>query len=247
MGRMAAMEHNRKKRPLLLLSGLLCDETIWAEIAGHLADAADMRIVSFPGFSSIGMMAEHALANAPARFALAGHSMGGRVALEVLRRAPHRVLGIALLNTGVHARREFEDESRGRLVRLAYARGMAALAEEWLPPMLAAGSDRTALLLPRLKQMIARSTPDDYAAQIEALLNRPDARPILATIKVPTLLLSGTADIWSPISQHERMGRAIPHAMLAEIEGAGHMAPVERPDAVAHALRGWLETIPAAR
>jgi pimeloyl-ACP methyl ester carboxylesterase len=244
---MAAVEHNRKKRPLLLLSGLLCDETIWAEITDRLADAADMRIVSFPGFSSIGMMAEHALSYAPARFALAGHSMGGRVALEVIRRAPHRVLGIALLNTGFHARREYEDQSRGRLVRLAYARGMSALAEDWLPPMLAAGSARTAELLPRLKQMIARSTPDGYAAQVEALLNRPDARPILATIKVPTLLLSGAADIWSPLSQHERMRRVIPHAMLAEIEGAGHMAPIERPDAVARALRGWLETIPTAR
>jgi pimeloyl-ACP methyl ester carboxylesterase len=124
---------------------------------------------------------------------------------------------------------------------------MSALAEDWLPPMLAAGSDRAAELLPRLKQMVARSTPDTYAAQIEALLNRPDAWSTLATIKVPTLLLSGAADIWSPISQHERMRRVIPHAALAEIEGAGHMAPVERPDAVAHALRGWLETIPAVR
>lgn len=230
------------KQPLLLLSGLLCDETVWADIPERLSDSADVRIVSFRGFSTVAKMAEHVLSIAPECFAVAGHSMGGRVALEVVRSAPRRVSGLALLNTGVHPVRDGEPQSRSRLVRLAYEHGMAALAAEWLPPMMAAGP-RTMELIPRLTAMIERSTPDSYAGQIQALLNRPEALPVLPTISVPTLLLSGSEDTWSPISQHETMRRRIPHATLFEIHGAGHMAPIERPDAVALALRQWLAEI----
>jgi pimeloyl-ACP methyl ester carboxylesterase len=188
-------------------------------------------------------MAEHVLETAPERFAVAGHSMGGRVALELARSAPQRISGLALLNTGVHAVRDGEPQSRGRLLRLAYEHGMAALAAEWLPPMMAGASARSTDLMPRLMAMVERSTPDSYAGQIRAMLNRPDALSLLSTIAVPTLLLSGSEDTWSPISQHETMRRRIPHATLFEIHGAGHMAPVERPDAVALALREWLAKI----
>jgi pimeloyl-ACP methyl ester carboxylesterase len=230
-------------QPLLLLSGLLCDETIWADIPERLGDRADVRVMSFRGFSSISAMAEHVLAMAPERFAVAGHSMGGRVALEMLRSAPQRVSGLALLNTGVHTVRDGEAQSRGRLLRLAYERGMSALAAEWLPPMMAGNSGRTVELMPRLIAMVERSTPESYAGQINALLHRPEALSVLPMIGVPTLLLSGSEDTWSPISQHETMRRRIPHATLFEIHGAGHMAPIERPDAVALALREWLAEI----
>ena len=116
------------KQPLLLLSGLLCDEILWADIPERLGDVARARVMSFRGFSSISAMADHVLAMAPERFAVAGHSMGGRVALEVIRRAPRRVCGLALLNTGVHTVRDGEPQSRGLLLRLAYQHGMSALA-----------------------------------------------------------------------------------------------------------------------
>ncbi len=230
------------KQPLLLLSGLLCDEVLWADIPQRLGDVADVRVMSFRGFSSIPDMAEHVLATAPERFAMAGHSMGGRVALEVMRTAPRRVTGLALLNTGVYTVRDGELQSRGRLLRLAYEQGMSALAAEWLPPMMAGGA-RTLELMPRLTAMVERSTPDSYAGQINALLKRPEALSVLPTIGVPTLLLSGSEDAWSPVSQHETMRRRIPHATVFEIHGAGHMAPIERPDGVAVAMREWLAKI----
>jgi len=235
------------KQPLLLLSGLLCDETLWADIPDRIRDAANARVISFRGFSSISSMAEHVLETAPELFAVAGHSMGGRVALELVRAAPQRISGLALLNTGVHAVRDGEPQSRGRLLRLAYEHGMAALAAEWLPPMMAGGTARSVELMPRLTAMVERSTPDSYAGQIRAMLSRPDALSVLSTIAVPTLLLSGSQDTWSPISQHETMRRRIPHATLFEIHGAGHMAPAERPDAVALALREWLAKIEVRR
>jgi pimeloyl-ACP methyl ester carboxylesterase len=91
--------------------------------------------------------------------------------------------------------------------------------------------------------MIERWTPHAYAAQVNAMLHRPDSLCVLPTVSVPTLLLSGSDDTWSPVSQHESIRRRIPHATLFEIHGAGHMAPIERPEPVAVALREWLTRI----
>jgi pimeloyl-ACP methyl ester carboxylesterase len=230
----------RAKPQLLLLSGLLCDATAWSDVPARLADLATVRVVSFPDFDSIGAMAQHTLDVAAGRFAIVGHSMGARVALEVIHRAPQRVIGIALLNTGVHPVRPGESESRGRLVTLARQEGMRALAAAWLPPMMGASAERIAALQPALTAMIERATPQSFAAQVRALLSRPDAQSVLSEIKVPTLLASGTADCWSPLAQHEAMQVLIPHATLTAIPDSGHMAPAEQPAAVAAALRDWL-------
>jgi pimeloyl-ACP methyl ester carboxylesterase len=117
---------------------------------------------------------------------------------------------------------------------------MSALAAEWLPPMMGSDVARTAELLPRLTAMIERFSPDAYAAQVNAMLHRPAAMSVLSSVAVPTLLLSGSDDTSSPVSQHESMRRRIPHATLFEIHGSGHMAPIERPEPVAAALREWL-------
>jgi pimeloyl-ACP methyl ester carboxylesterase len=228
------------KHTLLLLSGLLCDETFWTDIPQRLSPVAQVSAVSFRGFSSIPAMADHVLSIAPDHFALAGHSMGGRVALEVMRAAPGRVTGLALLNTGVHAVRDGEPQSRGHMLRVAYEQGMSALAQEWLPPMLGRDAARTAQVMAHMTAMIQRWTADAYAAQVSAMLHRPEAMSVLPGISVPTLLLSGSDDAWSPVSQQHSIRRRIPHATLFEVHGAGHMAPLERPDSVAIALREWL-------
>jgi pimeloyl-ACP methyl ester carboxylesterase len=225
---------------VFMLCGLLCDEAVWADVPAQLADLADVRILSFPGCTTIGDMAQQVLRSAPTALALAGHSMGGRVALEVWRRAPHRITRLGLLNTSVHPVRAAEHESRGALVHLARTQGMSALANRWLPPMMGASPSRVAEVMPHLKAMVERATPEVFAGQISALLHRPDARSVLQTIDVPTVLLSGAHDTWSSIAQHADMQRLVPHATLVEIAGAGHMAPIERPDAVARALRRWL-------
>jgi len=238
---MAAAGMGTEERiPLLLLSGLLSDETVWADAAQRLSATTAVQIVCFPSLSSIGAMAEHALRGAPAQFALAGHSMGGRVALEVWRRWPQRITGLALCNSGVHPCQSQEPASRGRLVRLAREHGMSALAAEWLPPLMGSSLLRRQQVMPRLVAMVERQTVDSFAAQNDALLNRPDARPVLPTVRVPALVLCGSADAWAPVSQHEDMQRAIPDSTLITLEDCGHMAPIEQPDAVADALRRWL-------
>ncbi len=226
---------------LLLLSGLLCDSTPWFDVATRLSATCPVRIISFPNCSSLGEMAERVLLEAPARFALAGHSMGGRVALELWRHAPQRITALGLLNSGAFPCRPEEVASRGRLVEIAQKLGMAALAAEWLPPMMArAATVERRLIMRRLTSMIESQTPASFAAQVQALLNRPDAEPLLPTIRVPTLLLSGSEDTWSPVSQHAHMQRMIPGSILVEVAAAGHMAPIEQPDAAANALRELL-------
>ena len=232
--------YNHPVTPLFLSCGLLCDETIWADVADRLADVADVHVVSFGGFSNLAVMAAQILRKAPARFALAGHSMGGRVALEVWRNAPHRVAGLGLLNTAVHPTRESERDDRAWLDHLARTHGMRALAAQWLPPLMGASPARVSQVMPRLMAMVERASPDIFAAQSEALLQRSDARRLLPTITVPTLLLSGTNGGWSALMQHADMQRRLPNATLVELAGSGHMAPIERPDAVARALRSWL-------
>lgn len=230
------------RTPLVLLSGLLCDRFVWQEVAELLADIAETSIVSFAGCSTIAEMAEHVLASTPEQFALAGHSMGGRVALEVIRRQPQRVTHLALLNTGVHPVRDAEIPSRQRLLDLAASDGMAAVADSWLPPMMSSTGGSNSALMRQLREMVQRYTPKQFNGQIHALLQRPDAAAVLPMIRVPTLLLSGDEDQWSPLSQHQDMQQQVPGSRLAALAGVGHMSTVEAPQAVAQALREWLTT-----
>jgi pimeloyl-ACP methyl ester carboxylesterase len=228
------------KHSLMLLSGLLCDQSFWRDIPQRLSPVADTAVVTFRGFSSLAAMARHVLDNAPKEFVLAGHSMGGRVALEIFRLEPQRVTALALLNTGVHGVRDGEPQSRAHLMRIAHEHGMSALAAKWLPTLMGGDAARCAQLMPLMTAMVERWTVQSYAEHMNAMLHRPEVLSLLPAISVPTLLLSGSDDASSPVSQQQSIRRKIKHATLFEIHGAGHMAPFERPDSVAIALREWL-------
>lgn len=228
-------------KKLYLLSGLLCDATVWAPLMPGLEQVADVRTLDFRGFDDIGAMAEKVLDNASDGFALVGHSMGARVALEVYRRAPERVERLALLSTGIHPAKPGEREGRQRLVDLAHHEGMDALAEQWLPPMvLEANRENPALMLPLL-DMVRRMTPIIYQQQVHALLNRPDASHQLEDILCPVLVGVGRQDQWSPLAQHELIASRINHSRLVVFENSGHMAPFEAAEQVLEALTTWLE------
>ncbi len=233
------------KPTLLLLPGLLCDEIAWASQYADLAGVADCRVPLYRSAGSIEAMAEHVLGTAPTeRFALAGHSMGGRVALEVLRRAPERVDRLALLDTGFRGLAageagEKERAGRLRLLALARAEGMRAMGAQWASGMVRPERIGDAMF-EAILEMIERNTPDMFEAQIGALLARPDATGLLPLIACPVLLLCGRDDVWSPLAQHEEMRRAIPGARLEIIEQSGHMTTMEQPRAVSRALGRWL-------
>jgi pimeloyl-ACP methyl ester carboxylesterase len=232
--------------PLILLPGLMCDHAVWAPQVAALADLADARVAAYGELDALGAMAEAVLANAPERFALAGHSMGGRVALELMRRAPERVLKLALLDTGSHPRAEGaagEAEAAGRhgLLATAQSHGVRAMAAQWVQGMVLPARRGEAALIEPILDMFERQSVAVFAAQIRALLARPDAGPVLDAVRVPTLVLTGRADAWSPPAQHEAMAARVPGSRLVVVEDAGHMVTMEQPDAVNRALRDWLQ------
>jgi pimeloyl-ACP methyl ester carboxylesterase len=230
---------------LLLLPGLLCDRAAWAPVLPHVEHAAACSVPVYADETSLGAMAERVLASAPPTFAVAGHSMGGRVALELVRRAPGRVERLALLDTGCRARppgAAGDAERAGRLALLATARehGMRAMARTWMQPMVHPERLADSLLVDAILDMFARRTPLQFAGQIDALLDRPDATDVLRAVTCPTLVLCGREDGWAPPPQHEEMAALVPNGRLTVLDRCGHMAPMERPDAVGAALADWL-------
>lgn len=231
---------------LLLLPGLTCDAAVWAPQVQALAEVAQCVVPAWGLRDSLTAMAEQVLAEAPSeRFAVAGHSMGGRVALEVVRLAPQRVTHLALLDTGAHplaAGDAGEKERAGRMALLDIARqqGMRAMGRQWARGMVHP-SRLDSPFFEAILAMQERSSPAQFAAQQQALLNRPDAGPLLPTIACPTLVLCGREDSWSGPAQHQAMAAAIPGARLVIVPQCGHMCTLEQPAAVSAALRDWLQ------
>lgn len=226
----------------VLLPGLLCDRAVWQ---AQIDAIGPCHVPDYGTLDSLRGMAEHVLATAPAGpLAVAGHSMGGRVAFEMLRLAPERIERLALLDTSYHPLAQGEPgdtEKAGRMALLATARrdGMRAMAREWAPGMVHPSRHDTPLFEAVL-DMLARKTPEVFAAQINALLNRPDCTELLAHIRCPTLLLCGREDAWSPPARHEHMQRQIAGARLVVVEQCGHMSTMEQPEAVSRAFIEWL-------
>jgi len=221
---------------------------VWEHARAALAPHAEVHIPRYAALDSLGAMAEKVLAETPGDFALAGHSMGGRIALEVQRRAPERVKGIALLDTGAQplaagvagAR---EAAGRHELLEIARTQGMAAMAARWVqgmvyPPRLGEGP-----LIARIVDMFARSSAEVFAAQIRALLARPDASAVLDAIRCPALVLCGAEDSWAPASRHREMAARIRGATLTIVPECGHMCTLERPDAVTRSLTDWYASL----
>ncbi|WP_244472027.1 alpha/beta fold hydrolase [Prosthecomicrobium hirschii] len=225
---------------IVLLPGLLCDASMWSGQIAALQPHADVVVADFSQLDQIGAMAEAALALRDGPIVAVGHSMGGRVALEMVRRAPERIAKLVLLDTGARPRREGEEATRQVLVDLADRDGMAALAARWLPPMVHEDRIGDAGLMEPLGAMVLRATPEQHRRQIRALLDRPDALPQLGAIRCPTLVMVGRQDRWSPLAQNEEIAAAIPGAELVVIENSGHMAPAEQPAQVTAALLRFL-------
>jgi len=231
---------------LVLVPGLACDAAVWTAMQAALPASVQPWIAEGALQDDIGDMARTLLRDAPAeRFALAGHSLGGRIALEVMRQAPQRVSHLALLDTGWQPRAggeagAREQTQRDELVEIARREGMRAVGERWAPGMLHA--DRLGdAVHDEVLAMVARQSVERFAAQQTALLARPDAADVLARIHCPTLVLCGRQDGWAPLERHEEMARRIAGARLAVVEDSGHMSPMEQPAAVAAELVAWLE------
>ena len=224
---------------LLFLPGLACDARIYAP---QLAAFPDSHAVNGYGTAdTLQQMARIALDQAPDSFDLFGHSMGGRVALEVWRLAPERVRRLALVSTGIHSLREGEPVKRQALQTIGWNHGFDKLIDEWLPPMVAEANRARPEVYEPLRQMNVEAGQEVFDAQIHALVNRPEVESLLPRIACPTLVMTGELDTWSSPAQHEAIAAALPHSELVVVPGTGHMIQLEAPDAVNSAIARWLE------
>ena len=221
--------------PLVLLPGTLCDERMFAPLLARLAPRPAL-VLPIDG-DDPRALAESLLARAPPRFALIGFSLGGLVALEMALQAPARVAGLALIDSNARARAPDAPTSA--------ASPAAAVAAAW-PACVGASRRHDAPLRSLLAAMAEHVGPVTYVAQERLVRARSDKRDHLPTLTMPALVLAGAEDrLCPPAFQHEIAG-ALPDATLALIEGAGHFAPLEAPDAVAAVVAVWLARVDAA-
>ena len=228
--------------PVVFLPGLLEDADAFAFQVESLRETAACTIADLTGAASIADLAKDALGQAPAgRFALAGHSMGGYVALEILRQAPGRVDRLALLNT--HARPDSAEatENRKRLMELA-ERDFPAVIRTLMPKLVM--EKRAGDLSGPITEMALGCGKEAFLRQERAIIARIDSRPHLAAIRCPTLVVAARHDALMPVELLEELAHGIRGATLAVIEDSGHMTTFEQPQEVAKLLREWLE-VPA--
>jgi pimeloyl-ACP methyl ester carboxylesterase len=231
--------------PVLFLPGLLCDADLWTAQLAAVSAERPVAVANLAGADSMAGLAESALAAAPQRFALAGLSMGGYVALEILRRAPKRVAGLALIDTS--ARPDTEEQGRRRRGLLALARTgeFKGVTPRLLPMLLHPDRLEDAALTGRVMAMAARIGRDAFLRQQSAILGRPDSRPDLPRIGCPTTVICGRQDALTPLAVSEEMAALIPGADLVVVEDSGHLSTMEQPEAVNAALAAWLGRVPA--
>jgi len=235
------------KPALMLLPGLMCNEAVWTPLLGDLETLFDCHIVDHGLADDLSVMAQNVLASAPDQFYVAGHSMGGRVALEVYRLAPKRLKGMVLMDTGflpLPAGQAGLDERAKRqvLLDLAHQKGLRAMASEWVKGMVAPSRLQDLALIESILAMFDTKTVTHFDHQIRALLNRPDGSPVLQSMSCPVSLICGELDAWSPVSQHEQMSELLStHPSVQVIQGAGHMCTMEEPEKVAHTMLSTLE------
>lgn len=223
---------------LLLLPGLLCDARLWRDC---VPEGAEARIADLARDDSMAAMAGRALAlvaDAP-RFAVAGLSMGGYVALEVMRQASARVSHLALLDTSARADTEEQTRRREDLIALAKTGRFRGVTPRLLPQLVHPSRLDTPLAA-EVTAMAERIGQDGFLRQQRAIMARPDSRPDLPAIAVPTLVGVGEADVLTPPELAEEMAALIPAAQLVRFPGCGHLPTMEDPAAVRDALAGWL-------
>jgi len=235
-----------EKPCVFLLPGLLCDDAVWTHQIAALAPGAEVHVPSFRGFNSLRAMAEHVLTLAPARFSVAGHSMGGRVVWELLALAGNRIDRVAVLDSGMHPVQPGEQEKRNILLEAARVKGLTAVAEAWIGPMLHPAHRSDPQLVADISAMILRNTVADYEGQVQALLSRQDRTPLLAGLQQKVWLIVGDEDGWSPVSQHQEMQARLKCSELRIIAQAGHMSTMEQPEAVNKVLLEWLREAPTS-
>lgn len=226
--------------PLVLIPGMMCDARMWGGLPAALHPRPFAHMIP-TGADSMADLARILLRDAPPRFALAGLSMGGILAMEVLAQAPTRIERLALLDTNPLAELPAVQARRAPQIAKALSGGLrSVIRDEMKPNYLATGPGKQAILDLCLDMALSLG-PQVFAHQSRALRDRPDQREALAAFKGPALVLMGAEDRLCPRDRHDLMHDLMPQSRLVIVDGAGHLPPLERPVETIVALRRWLE------
>lgn len=226
--------------PLVLIPGLNCTSALFAPQVQALAAGQPILHADLSRDRTIAAMARRVLETAPERFAVAGLSMGGYVAFELVRQAPHRVTRIALLDTSARPDTEEATQRRLRLIRLAEGDAFEEVHGQLWPRLVHPGRQGDAALEAVVLGMMRDTGVEVFVAQQRAIMGRMDSRPGLSAIAVPTLVLVGEQDAITPPDHARDIADAIPGAELTIVPSCGHLSTLERPDEVNAALARWL-------
>lgn len=226
-------------QPIVFLPGLICDARLWRDIIDGLPDRIAPMVADLRLDDTIAAMAARTLAAAPPRFALAGLSMGGYVALEIMRQAPERVTHLALLDTSARADTEERRETRRKGIEMIGQGKFIGVSRGLLPTLIAPHHLGTSLA-EEVQAMSERVGPDVYVRQQKAIMGRIDSVPHLGAIAAPTLVGVGALDKLIPPEMSEEMATRIPRAELVTFPDAGHLPTMENPAPVVEAMRVWL-------
>lgn len=226
--------------PILLVPGLGGSPRIYAPVADALWRFGPVTVANHVRDDSMGAIARRILAEAPPRFALAGHSMGGYIAFEIMRQAPERVAKLALINTQA---RPDSDEAKARrraLIARIEQGEFHAVLDDLFPGFVHPARQGDAALRRLVHDMGDDVTAQGFVRQLAAIIARPDSRPVLATIRCPTLVLTGDTDNTLSNTLSQEMADGIHGAKLVVLSDCGHLPQPEKPRETAQALTAWL-------
>lgn len=228
--------------PLILVPGLLCDDALWRHQVEGLVDIADMSVSrKHTRYNAIGEIADAILADAPPRVALAGLSMGGYIAMELIHRAPERVERLALLDTRARGDQPEQKSHRKELIKLVETGRFEEVIDRLLSLYVHPERLSDEPLVSEIKAMARHVGPDSFLRQQQALLSRRDHSGNLQNISCKTSVICGRQDQLTPLDCSIEMADSIPGSELVVIENCGHLTTMERPEEVNAALRKWLE------
>ncbi len=225
--------------PLLLLPGLLNDAELWRDQLTALEDIAACDVGDLTRGDTMQAVTDAVLAHAPPRFALAGFSMGGFVAQQIVRTAPERVLRLALIGTSIRA--DSPERAAQRATQVASVRlpgRFNGFGDTLMRSYIDASRLDDAVLVQRVRAMTARMGAEVFLQQ--SALQRVDGHDVLSGYQDPVLIVCGANDRITPVSISEEMQALVPHSTLVVVPGSGHLVPMEKPVEVSAALRVWL-------
>jgi pimeloyl-ACP methyl ester carboxylesterase len=242
---MEMLELAHPKPHVIFLPGMLCDAGYWQHQVESLSDLCTASVARYPFADSISAMAKTTLTRAPSSFILVGHSMGGRVALELIKRVPQRVVGLAIFGSdyrGHSDRASFlaEKSAYEGAIALAKKEGFPAYARRWARKVLPEQRWGDEALVVEVEEMALRQGLQCLEAHCSAGLNRTDYTETLARIRCPVLICSGSEDTLRDSDTHRLMASQIARSEFLEIHGAGHMMAIEAPHDVSKLLRDWI-------